>query len=182
MTRGVDEPFRMLTSRSEHRLTLREGNAEFRLRAHGARVGLVSAAQAAATEERAGQVRAEIVRLEKARLLTKLKRPEVSYTSLAGEDVNRPALPAEVCAEVEVELKYAGYVRMAQTSWTRRSETHDGWKIPSGFRFREVRGLGAEAVEKLELAQPDTVGHARRISGLTPAAVSLLLIALRRST
>ena len=79
-------------------------------------------------------------------------------------------------------MKYAGYVRMAQTSWNRRSDTHDAWKIPSGFVFREVRGLGAEAVEKLEQAKPDTVGHARRISGLTPAAVSLLLIALRRST
>ncbi len=182
ITRGVDEPFRMLTSRSEHRLTLREGNAEFRLRSHGARVGLVSAAQAAVTAVRAAQVRAEIGRLEAARLLSKLKRTEVTYESLAAEDPQRPALPAEVCAEVEVEVKYAGYVRMAQTSWNRRSDTHDAWKIPSGFRFREVRGLGAEAVEKLEQVQPDTVGHARRISGVTPAAVSLLLIALRRST
>ena len=182
VTRGVDEPFRMLTSRSEHRLTLREGNAEFRLRGHGARVGLVSEAQAATTAVRTEQVRSEIARLEGARLITKLRRPEVTYASLAPVDAGRPALPDDVCAEVEVEVKYAGYVRMAQTSWNRRSDTHDGWKIPSGFRFREVRGLGAEAVEKLELARPDTVGHARRISGLTPAAVSLLLIALRRST
>jgi tRNA uridine 5-carboxymethylaminomethyl modification enzyme len=180
VTRGVDEPFRMLTSRSEHRLTLREGNAEFRLRPHGARVGLVSAAQASETESRAAQVRAEIARLEGARLITKLRRPEETYASLAAEDMERPALPEEVRAEVEVEVKYAGYVKMAQTSWTRRAEAHDSWKIPSGFPFRAVRGLGAEAVEKLERAQPETVGHARRISGLTPAAVSLLLIALRR--
>ncbi len=180
VTRGVDEPFRMLTSRSEHRLTLREGNAEFRLRPHGARVGLVSAAHASETESRAAQVRAEIARLEGARLITKLRRPEETYASLAAEDVERPALPEEVQAEVEVEVKYAGYVKMAQTSWTRRAEAHDSWKIPSGFQFREVRGLGAEAVEKLERARPETVGHARRISGLTPAAVSLLLIALRR--
>ena len=124
----------------------------------------------------------EVARLERARLISRLRRTEVTYASLASEDVNRPALPAEVCAEVEVEVKYAGYVRMAQTAWNRRSELHDGWKIPAGFRFREVRGLGAEAVEKLENALPETVGHARRISGLTPAAVSLLLIALRRST
>ncbi len=182
VTRGVDEPFRMLTSRSEHRLTLREGNAEFRLRAHGARVGLVSAVQASATAERAAQVRGEVARLEAARLTSRLRRTEVTYVSLKPEDPERPALPDEVCAEVEVEVKYAGYVRMAQTAWNRRSELHDGWKIPGGFRFRDVRGLGAEAVEKLEKAQPDTVGHARRISGLTPAAVSLLLIALRRST
>lgn len=182
VTRGVDEPFRMLTSRSEHRLTLREGNAEFRLRGHGARVGLVSEEQAAVTAVRAAQVRGEVKRLEASGLMVRLRRPEVTYAALGPDDVERPALPAEVCAEVEVEVKYAGYVRMAQTSWTRRSETHDGWKIPTGFRFREVRGLGAEAVEKLERAQPDTVGQARRISGLTPAAVSLLLIALRRST
>jgi tRNA uridine 5-carboxymethylaminomethyl modification enzyme len=182
VSKGVDEPFRMLTSRSEHRLTLREGNAEFRLRAHGARVGLVTAAQAKETAQRVEQVRAEVARLEAVRLVTKLRRPEVTYESLAAEDVERPALPAEVCAEVEVEVKYAGYVRMAQAAWTRRGDAHDGWKIPTGFRFCEVRGLGAEAVEKLEQAQPDTVGHARRISGLTPAAVSLLLIALRRST
>ena len=182
VTRGVDEPFRMLTSRSEHRLTLREGNAEFRLRPHGARVGLVSAVDAEVTAVRAAQVRGEVARLAEGRLLTKLKRPEVTYASLAAEDPQRPALPAEVCAEVEVEVKYAGYVRMAQTTWTRRTEMHDGWKIPSGFRFREVHGLGAEAMEKLEHARPDTVGHARRIPGVTPAAVSLLLIALRRST
>lgn len=180
VTRGVDEPFRMLTSRSEHRLTLREGNAEFRLRAHGARVGLVSAAAASHTAARAAQVRAEVARLEAARLTSTLRRTEVTYASLAAEDPQRPPLPPDLCAEVEVEVKYAGYVRMAQTSWLRKPEAHDGWKIPSGFLFREVRGLGAEAVEKLERAQPDTVGHARRISGLTPAAVSLLLIALRR--
>ena len=180
VTRGVDEPFRMLTSRSEHRLTLREGNAEFRLRAHGARVGLVSASDAAQTATRAAQVRGEVERLEAARLSSKLRRTEVTYASLAAEDAGRPALPAEICAEVEVEVKYAGYVRMAQTSWLRRPEALDGWKIPSGFVFRDVRGLGAEAVEKLERAQPDTVGQARRISGLTPAAVSLLLISLRR--
>ncbi|MDP1821774.1 MAG: tRNA uridine-5-carboxymethylaminomethyl(34) synthesis enzyme MnmG [Archangium sp.] len=181
VSKGVDEPFRMLTSRSEHRLTLREGNAEFRLRGHGARVGLVSEAHAKETVQRAEQVRGEVARLEATRLITRLRRPEVTYASLGAEDVERPALPAEVCAEVEVEVKYAGYVRMAQVAWTRRGDAHDGWKIPTGFQFREVRGLGAEAVEKLEQAQPDTVGHARRISGLTPAAVSLLLIALRRS-
>ncbi len=183
VTRGVDEPFRMLTSRSEHRLTLREGNAEFRLRAHGARVGLVSTEDAAATAARGAQIAAELARLEDARLLPKLRRTEVTYASLAEEDVDRPPLPFDLCAEVEVEAKYAGYVKQAQTTWTRRSDVHDAWQIPAAFQFAEVRGLGHEAVEKLERARPDTVGHARRIPGLTPAAMSLLLVALRaRST
>lgn len=181
VTRGVDEPFRMLTSRSEHRLTLREGNAEFRLRPHGARVGLVSGADAASTAARAVALKTEIARLDAARLTPKLRRTEVTYASLAAEDPDRPALPSDLAAEVEVEVKYAGYVRQAQATWTRKHEAHDGWRIPSGFQYRAVRGLGAEAVEKLERAQPDTVGHARRIPGVTPAAVSLLLIALRRT-
>jgi tRNA uridine 5-carboxymethylaminomethyl modification enzyme len=181
VTRGVDEPFRMMTSRSEHRLTLREGNAEFRLRSHGARVGLVRHEEAEATRGRAETVRAELARLEAAGLATKLRRPEVTYASLAAEDMGRPALPEDLAAEVEVEAKYAGYVKQALAAWTRKVEAHDGWQIPTGFAFREVRGLSREAVEKLERSQPDTVGQARRIPGLTPAAMSLLLVALRRA-
>lgn len=180
VTRGVDEPFRMLTSRSEHRLVLREGNAEYRLRGHGARVGLVSPELAAKTEARARQIRDELARLESARLLTKLRRTEVTYASLAGEDRTRPELSDEVAAEVEVEAKYAGYVKQANAAWTRKGDVHDAWKIPEAFSFAAVRGLSAEAIEKLQRAQPDTVGHARRIPGLTPAAMSLLLVALRR--
>ncbi len=179
VTRGVDEPFRMMTSRSEHRLTLREGNAEFRLRGHGARVGLVDAASAEVTAQRAAQVRAELARLESKRLLVKLRRPEVTYASLAAEDEGRPALPDDLCAEVEVEAKYAGYVKQSQTTWTRQTEANDAWRIPEGFVFSTVRGLSREAVEKFERVRPDTVGHARRISGITPAAMSLLLVALR---
>jgi tRNA uridine 5-carboxymethylaminomethyl modification enzyme len=180
VTRGVDEPYRMLTSRSEHRLTLREGNAEFRLRRHGGRVGLVSREHAEATEARWAAVRGEVARLEAARLVPKLRRPEVTYLSLLSEDPGRPALPEDLQAEVETEVKYAGYVRQAQVAWNRKVEAHDGWRIPEGFEYRAVRGLGAEAMEKLERARPDTVGHARRIPGVTPAAVSLMLIALRR--
>lgn len=180
VTRGVDEPFRMLTSRSEHRLVLREGNAEYRLRPHGARVGLVSPELAARTTRRAEQIRDELARLEAARLLTKLRRTEVTYASLASEDAGRPVLDDEVTAEVEVEAKYAGYVKQANAAWTRKGDVHDAWKIPEAFSFATVRGLSTEAVEKLQRAQPDTVGHARRIPGLTPAAMSLLLVALRR--
>lgn len=182
VTRGVDEPFRMMTSRSEHRLTLREGNAEFRLRAHGARVGLVTRAELEQTEARAALVRGELQRLEGTRLLTKLRRPEVTYASLAAEDVERPALPEDLAIEVEVEAKYAGYVKLANAAWTRMVESHDAWKIPSGFAFEAVRGLSREAIEKLQRTRPETVGHARKIPGLTPASMSLLLVALRRES
>ncbi|MBL8913320.1 MAG: tRNA uridine-5-carboxymethylaminomethyl(34) synthesis enzyme MnmG [Archangium sp.] len=182
VTRGVDEPFRMMTSRSEHRLTLREGNAEFRLRSHGARVGLVTSEEFAKTEARAATVREELSRLERARLLTKLRRTEVTYASLASEDGERPALPEDLATEVEVEAKYAGYVKQASIAWNRKVETHDAWKIPSGFAFASVRGLSREAIEKLERTRPETIGHARRIPGLTPASMSLLLVALRRES
>lgn len=183
ITRGVDEPFRMLTSRSEHRLTLREGNAEFRLRAHGARVGLVDPQAARASAERGAAIAAELARLDRARLLPKLRRPEVTYAGLAAEDPERPSLPADLQDEVEVEAKYAGYVKQAMAAWTRKGDGQgfDGWQIPPGFVFDEVRGLSTEVREKLARAQPDTVGHARRIPGVTPAAVALLLVHLRRT-
>ncbi|HEX4621183.1 MAG TPA: tRNA uridine-5-carboxymethylaminomethyl(34) synthesis enzyme MnmG, partial [Myxococcaceae bacterium] len=180
VVRGVDEPFRMLTSRSEHRLRLREGNADLRLRAHGFRVGLVSRAEADAASARARAVRAEVARLERAGLASMLRRPEVGYASLAEVDPSRPALPGDVTEEVEVEVKYAGYIRQQDRAAARGAEACDGWKIPAGFAFEGVRGLSSEAREKLSRHQPSTVAQARRIPGITPAAVSLLLVHLRR--
>jgi tRNA uridine 5-carboxymethylaminomethyl modification enzyme len=180
VTRGVDEPFRMLTSRSEHRLVLREGTAAFRLRAHGHAVGLVSDEELRETRARQEAIRAELERLERARLLVKLRRPEVTYASLAAEDPGRVPLPAEVQEEVEVEAKYAGYVKQANAAWTRRADAHDGWRIPADFDFDGVPGLSAEVREKLARARPATVGHARRLPGVTPAAVSLVLVHLKR--
>ena len=182
VTKGVDEPFRMFTARSEHRLKLREGNADQRLRAHGHRVGLVDAAALARTLQRWAQVRAEVERLEQARLAPLLKRPEVTWASLAPQDPGRPALPPDVAAEVETELKYQGYIAQADASWIRRGgDAHDGWKIPDHVRFADVPGLSGEARERLERARPQTVGQARRLPGLTPAAVGLLLVHLKRT-
>jgi tRNA uridine 5-carboxymethylaminomethyl modification enzyme len=182
VTRGVDEPFRMFTARSEHRLKLREGNADRRLRAHGHRVGLVSDAELAATETRWGQVRAEVERLSRARLDAALRRPEVTYQSLAAADPERPALPDDVTSEVETELKYQGYIAQAEASWMRRGgDAHDGWKIPHHLVFGDIAGLSGEARERLERARPQTVGQARRLPGLTPAAVGLLLVHLKRT-
>ena len=181
VSRGVDEPFRMLTSRSEHRLRLREGNADLRLRAHGHRVGLVSAEALAATQTRQRRIADELGRLERARLLVKLRRPDVTWASLAAEDPGRAPLPDEVAEEVEIEARYAGYIAQAEAAWMRRGEAHDAWQIPPRLRFGEVRGLSAEATEKLERARPATVGHARRLPGITPAAVGLLLVHLKRT-
>ncbi|MEW5742035.1 MAG: tRNA uridine-5-carboxymethylaminomethyl(34) synthesis enzyme MnmG [Myxococcota bacterium] len=181
VTRGVDEPFRMLTSRSEHRLVLREGTAAFRLRHHGHRVGLVSQDEWRETVARQASIRAELERLERARLLPKLRRPEVTYAALAAEDPERPALDPEVAEEVEVEAKYAGYVKQADAAWTRRAEAHDGWNIPSDFGF-DVPGLSAEVKERLTRARPATVGQLRRLPGVTAAAVGLLLVHLKRHT
>lgn len=180
VTRGVDEPFRMLTSRSEHRLVLREGTAGFRLRAHGHAVGLVSAEALRETRARQAAVAAELARLERSRLLVKLRRPEVTYAALAAEDPARPALEPEVAEEVEVEAKYAGYVKQADAAWTRKAEAHDSWRIPEDFGFDAVPGLSAEVREKLARVRPSTVGQVRRLPGVTPAAVGLVLVHLKR--
>ncbi len=159
---------------------MREGNAEYRLRPHGARVGLVSAEAAADTARRAAQIQGELSRLEAARLLPALRRPGATWAALAPLDAGRQPLPPEVVTEVEVEARYAGYIRQANAAWTLRGEVHDAWKIPESFSFSTVRGLSSEAVERLERTRPDTVGQARRIPGLTPAALSLVLVSLRR--
>lgn len=180
VSKGVDEPFRMLTSRSEHRLKLREGNAAFRLQRHGHRVGLVSAAQLSCTIEREQAVKAELSRLEKARLLSVLRRPDVTYASLASVDGERRVLSEAVCEEVEIEAKYAGYIAMADAQLARRAHEHDSFRLPPGFRFDDVRGLSTEVRERLMKAQPVSIGHARRLPGVTPAAIGLLLIHLKR--
>ncbi len=180
VTKGVDEPFRMFTSRSEHRLKLREGNAEMRLARHGHRVGLLPREALERVEARARAVAEEVARLKRTGLAARLKRPEVSYALLAAEAPEWPRLPSEVTEEVEVEVKYEGYIAQAERAAAREAEAWDGWIIPADFRFNEVRGLSAEAAEKLMAHRPGTVGQARRIPGLTPAAMSLVLVALKK--
>jgi tRNA uridine 5-carboxymethylaminomethyl modification enzyme len=181
VTKGVDEPFRMFTSRSEHRLKLREGNADLRLARHGARVGLVPREVLERVDARGRAVAEEVARLKRGGLAARLKRPEVTYAALAAERPEGwPALPADVVEEVEVEVKYEGYIAQAARAAAREAEAWDGWAIPADFVFTEVRGLSSEAVEKLEKHRPATVGQARRIPGLTPAALSLVLVALKR--
>ncbi len=180
VSRGVDEPFRMLTSRSEHRLKLREGNADLRLRAHGHRVGLVTEAELEETRARGEAIASEVRRLKVSPIGALLRRPGVTYASLAAVDVERPCLPEHVCEEVEVELKYEGYIAQAERAAARGADACDGWEVPADMVFETIRGLPREAAEKLSRHRPATVGHARRIPGLTPAAVDLLVVHLRR--
>ncbi|WP_426756081.1 tRNA uridine-5-carboxymethylaminomethyl(34) synthesis enzyme MnmG [Myxococcus sp. Y35] len=180
VTKGVDEPFRMFTSRSEHRLKLREGNADLRLARHGHRVGLLPREALERAEARGRAVTEEVARLKRTGLAVKLRRPEMTYAQLGEGREAWPRLSPDVAEEVEVEVKYEGYIAQAARAAAREAESTDRWRIPEGYRFNEVRGLSAEAVEKLTAHRPGTVGQARRIPGLTPAAVSLLLVALKR--
>jgi tRNA uridine 5-carboxymethylaminomethyl modification enzyme len=181
VSRGVDEPFRMFTARSEHRLTLREGNARYRLGPHGHRVGLVSQALADDTEARRAAIAQERERLAREGLVARLKRPEVSYAGLAAEDPLRPTLPEDVRDEVETGVKYEGYVAIAQATAARRATAQDDWGIPEGFDFAQVRGLSTEARERLARARPLTLGQARRLPGVTQVTVALVAVALRRA-
>ncbi len=180
VTHGVDEPFRMFTSRSEHRLRLREGNAALRLTPHGHRVGLVKEDLKAQVEGWRASIAAELDRLTSVRLLPLLKRPEVTYNSLVAQDPTRPALPQCVQEEVEVEVKYAGYIAMADAALARGETGFDDWSIPDALRWDDVPGLSTEARDRLSRARPTSIGHARRLPGLNPSAISIVLVHLKR--
>ena len=180
VTRGVDEPFRMFTSRSEHRLRLREGNADLRLTHHGHRVGLVSGRALLAASRRRELIHQEIQRLEQAGLAATLRRPENTYSKSAPLDRARPCLPDDVTDEVEIEIKYAGYIAQQDRAEARHKDAWDEYRLPEAFPFHSIRGLSREVLEKLEKHRPLTIGQARQVPGITPAAISLLLIHLRR--
>ncbi len=180
VTHGVDEPFRMLTSRSEHRLHLREGNADLRLAARASQIGIITEEQRAQTERRRAAIRNEIIRCRLSGMAALLRRPENSYASLAAIDASRPSLPRGITDEVETEIKYEGYIAQQTRAAQRRNDGWDDWRIPENFSFAGLRGLSTEASEKLEKFRPLTVGQARRIPGVTAAAISLVLIHLKR--
>ncbi|MBV8597039.1 MAG: tRNA uridine-5-carboxymethylaminomethyl(34) synthesis enzyme MnmG [Candidatus Eremiobacteraeota bacterium] len=191
ITKGTMEPYRMLTSRAEHRLLLRHDNADERLTPLGRRTGLVDDEAWAAFEDRMRALQMESERVSSTRLSAQaaaslgltagvslaeaLRRPELSYADIAGDE----GLPSELGERVEIALKYEGYIRRQGVAAERLAKG-DHVAIPSSFPFGACKGLSREASEKLSAMRPATLGQAGRIPGVTPADVAVLSVHLRR--
>ena len=185
VTRGVTEPYRMFTSRAEYRLQLREDNADLRLTETGRRLGLVDDARWGAYCRKRDAIERERKRLERTFVSTSslekvrssdyLRRPEVSYAEV-GEGAN---VPPEVAQQVEIQIKYQGYLERQRMEVMRRKSLEET-PIPVKFDYGSVRGLSTEVRQKLSAQRPETLGQAGRISGVTPAALSLLAVHLKR--
>ena len=201
VTKGTKEPYRMMTSRSEYRLLLRQDNARLRLTELGYRVGLISEERYAAFLQEKAAIEAEMARMEKTvippsekvneilaslssvplqtgiHLADLLRRPEISYAALAPVDPTRPALPEAVAQTAEIEIKYAGYLKR-QVKEAERQRRLEDYLLPDGICYADIRGLRKEAAQKLEAIKPKSIGQASRISGVNPADISVLLIYL----
>ena len=203
VTKGTEEPYRMMTSRSEYRLVLRQDNADQRLTAIGHRIGLVSEERLQAVEEKYAAVDREIQRLshqgvapsealnefltargtaaisDGASLLALLRRPQVHYGDLQPFDPGWPGLPEEIAEQVEISVKYEGYIRrqLQEVEDFRKLESR---KLPQDIDYAAIQGLRLEAREKLNAVRPLNLGQASRISGVSPADVAALMIYLER--
>lgn len=182
VTKGTVEPYRMFTSRAEYRLLLRQDNADLRLSRIGHDIGLLSAARLRLVQAKEELIRSELARLEKVRtgsdtLLQILRRPEVVH-----KDLPQPAhaLPAEVVQQVEIAVKYAGYIARQEAEIT-KFKTLEEKHIPADFDYATVPSLRNEARQKFVQIRPATVGQASRISGVSPADISILLVWLKRT-
>ncbi|QJR13211.1 tRNA uridine 5-carboxymethylaminomethyl modification enzyme MnmG [Usitatibacter rugosus] len=184
-TRGVSEPYRMFTSRAEYRLQLREDNADLRLTEVGRKLGLVGDAQWKVFEAKREAIERETSRLKATRsgehtLYDLLRRPDVSYGSLPAQpNTVAVLLDPAVTEQVEIAAKYAGYIDR-QKDEVERQQAQEGQSIPADLDYASVRGLSKEAQQKLTQQRPETVGQASRLQGITPAAISLLLVHLKR--
>ena len=201
VTKGTQEPYRIMTSRSEYRLLHRQDNADQRLTRIGAEIGLVSQERLRAVEEKYEQVRREVGRLESsgvaasealnamleakgsapvansARLADLLRRPQVGYQDIAPFDADRPELPEAVTEEVEIQIKYAGYLAR-QEKQVAEFQREEARLLPADIDYRAITGLRLEAQEKLDAIRPVSIGQASRISGVSPADIAVLLIYL----
>ncbi|HUX17917.1 MAG TPA: tRNA uridine-5-carboxymethylaminomethyl(34) synthesis enzyme MnmG [Acidithiobacillus sp.] len=203
VTRGLDEPYRMFTSRAEYRLQLREDNADLRLTPHGRSLGLVDDSRWTAFSSKQDTVQAERNRLEGLRIhpgsavaeriaaktdqplsrdvtaLELLRRPDWGYASLLQVLDLAPCSDAQAREQLEIECKYAGYVARQHDEITRAARW-EGTDIPADMDYAAVRGLSTEVMQRLARQRPQTIGLASRIPGVTPAAISLLLIHVKR--
>jgi tRNA uridine 5-carboxymethylaminomethyl modification enzyme len=185
ITRGVSEPYRMFTSRAEYRLMLREDNADLRLTESGRALGLVSDERWNAFNRRRDAIAYEQERLKSSYVSAgfhkrissydMLRRPEVTFAEVAGDHPVEPS----VAEQVEIQAKYEGYIERQRQEVARRADA-ESRALPEGLDYGEVRGLSAEVQQKLNRHRPETLGQAGRISGVTPAAISLLLVHLKR--
>ena len=200
VTKGTNEPYRMMTSRSEYRLLLRQDNADARLTQKGYEAGLVTEEQYRKFTEKQAQITAEIERLKATylsplvinpflesmglspihggfSLAELLRRPEMSYALLGQIDPGRPVLPRRVVETVEASVKYEGYIKR-QIAEVKRHERLETKRLPEHLDYASIKGLRIEAAQKLAQIRPMTVGQASRISGVNPADISVLLIYL----
>lgn len=180
ITLGTKEPYRMFTSRAEYRLTLREDNADLRLTAIAHELELLSETQWSFFQQKQEAILQETERLRGLRAFDLLKRPEISYQNLVSRPEFGPGvLDSRVAEQIEVQVKYEGYIN-AQMREIARQEKYESLRLPKGIDYLNIDGLSTEILEKLTSVQPETIGHAARIPGVTPAAISLLLVYLKK--